>query len=85
MPEHTLKIVPEYFAAVRDGRKTFEVRRDDRGYAPGDTLILREYEPESDEYSGRELTARISYVYPLDLIVDSCQSKVLALQDVKQR
>ena len=42
---HNLKCWPEPFAAVANGIKTFEVRRDDRPYAVGDTLILREWCP----------------------------------------
>ena len=47
MPEHILKIVPPYFDSVASGRKTMELRKDDRGYAVGDTLILREWDPDA--------------------------------------
>ncbi len=42
---HALKCWPEPFAAVRDGRKRFEFRKDDRGFAVGDVLELKEWEP----------------------------------------
>jgi hypothetical protein len=42
--EHELKTSPEYFKAVRDGIKTFEVRKNDRGFSVGDILVLREFE-----------------------------------------
>lgn len=45
MSEHVLKTWPGPFAAVRDGLKTFEWRRDDRGYEVGDVLRLREWDP----------------------------------------
>lgn len=44
MPEtHYLKIQPEYLEAQKRGDKPFEVRRDDRGFQKGDTLVLCKY------------------------------------------
>lgn len=40
---HELKLATEYFDAVADGAKNFDVRRDDRGFQKGDTLVLRRY------------------------------------------
>ena len=37
---HTIKIKPEYFDAVLDGRKKAELRFNDRGYMVGDHCIL---------------------------------------------
>lgn len=42
---HSLKTLPVYFAAVLRGDKTFEVRKNDRNFQTGDTLVLREYDP----------------------------------------
>lgn len=42
---HELKCFPQYYARLADGTKTFEVRKDDRGYQAGDTLEIREYDP----------------------------------------
>jgi len=44
---HELKVVPPYFDALVSGAKTFEVRRNDRGYQRGDLLRLREWHNET--------------------------------------
>ena len=36
---HELKILPMYFQAVWDGDKTFEVRKNDRGYKPNGVAL----------------------------------------------
>lgn len=39
---HELKTDHDVFQATIDGAKTYELRRDDRGFEVGDTLTLRE-------------------------------------------
>lgn len=56
---HELKTLPEYFEAVKNGTKTFEVRYNDRDYKVGDTLILKEWD---EEYTGRKITCEVSYI-----------------------
>ena len=60
MKKHELKIFPQYFQAVWDGVKTFEVRKDDRGYHSGDILVLREWDGE--KYTGSVLCVRVTYI-----------------------
>ena len=62
MTTHELKTWPPYFGAVLSGRKPFEVRRDDRSFAVGDELVLREFWPNRQEYTGRECRRRVTYV-----------------------
>lgn len=38
---HELKCWPQYFDAVASGEKTFEVRKDDRGFQRGDIVELQ--------------------------------------------
>lgn len=56
------KIWPEYFQQVLDGNKTFELRLNDFSIKKGDTLILKEWNPETETYTGRELKRKIGYV-----------------------
>jgi len=44
---HFLKIWPQYFYHVKRGTKTFEIRNNDRGFQQGDTVTLREWNPEA--------------------------------------
>lgn len=57
---HELKVYKEYFDVVELGLKTFEVRKDDRNYQVGDTLILNEYD-EKTGYSGRKICVIVTY------------------------
>lgn len=63
---HTLKCWPEAFDAVRSGAKTHEIRRDDRGYAVGDILLLHRYDPVSETYdpTAPVLAVRVTYKTP---------------------
>jgi len=64
MPEkkHDLKTWPEYFAEIANGNKTFELRKNDRNFEPGDVLVLQEWNPESKDYTGREITKKVGYL-----------------------
>ncbi len=64
-PDHTvhdLKVWPDSFVAIVRDEKTCEVRLDDRQYAVGDILRLREYDPKTQTYSGRETARRVTHV-----------------------
>jgi hypothetical protein len=58
---HDLKCHPPYFAAVKRGHKSFEVRLDDRDYHPGDWLRLREWTPD-EQYTGAQVTKEVTYL-----------------------
>lgn len=60
--EHELKTWPGYFTDIAAGYKTFELRRDDRGFNVGDVLRLREYDPEANRYTGRELRKGVAHI-----------------------
>lgn len=62
MNSHELKLSTEFFPAVAQGIKTFEIRKNDRGYELGDILILSEWELTGHFYTGRKLIAEITYI-----------------------
>ena len=45
---HSLATLETYWDAVESGVKTFEVRRDDRGFQRGDVLLLRKLRRHGD-------------------------------------
>ena len=59
---HDLKIWPEYFQAVQDGRKTFEIRANDRNYLVGHILRLREWCPRRECYTGAKVERVVTYI-----------------------
>lgn len=71
--KHLLKTWPEYFKEVVAGKKTFEVRKDDRNFQVGDTLELLEFDPDKalkategldpqcTGFTGKSITKEITY------------------------
>lgn len=45
MMVHDLKVHPQFWPAIMTGDKPFEVRKNDRKFAIGDVVNLREYDP----------------------------------------
>lgn len=60
--QHRLKIWPEYYTAMMFGNKSFEIRKNDRNYKTGDYLMLREWCPKTEDYTGRVLSRMITYI-----------------------
>jgi len=65
---HELKTLAPYWDAIERGDKTFEVRRDDRGFQKGDTLHLAKFDglhyvaPPGARFGKTILKRRISYI-----------------------
>ena len=57
---HDIKIHPQYFELHIARQKEFELRRDDRPYAFGDTLRQLEFDPETETFSGRVAVSRVT-------------------------
>lgn len=72
---HELKIYPMYYSRVADGSKTFEVRTNDREFQSGDTVTLREFDPEpinattsspKGYTNSKNLNFKIGFIFVLD-------------------
>lgn len=62
MTTHCLKISDKYMRNVALGVKKFEVRKDDRNYQVGDTLILNETNSDGT-YTGFTLKVEVIYIF----------------------
>lgn len=90
MTKHILKISPQWFDAVINGVKLAEVRKNDRNFAVGDTVFLKEYisrctGDERDNYTGRVAVATITHIvtsddFPEGLVNGYC---LLSIREVK--
>ncbi len=56
------KIWPKYFDKIISGDKNFELRLADWECVPGDVLVLREWSPETNLYTGRVVEKQVTYV-----------------------
>jgi hypothetical protein len=66
MTTHTVKSWPRFFDPILLGTRTHELRRNDRAYAVGDLVELREYDPETKIYSGRVCIVEITSITSQD-------------------
>lgn len=83
--QHDLKTHPVFYRAVLAGIKPFEVRINNRNFQAGDCLLLREWEPDVKEFTGRMLRADVTYM--LDSMVFEGLTDgycVLGLANVRQ-
>lgn len=62
MKIHELKAWSEPYDAVHRGDKPYEIRINDRDYAVGDLLHLREFNPDERRYLSRSLLASVTYM-----------------------
>jgi hypothetical protein len=63
---HELKIIDPFFAQVISGKKTFEIRKNDRNYHEGDILVLKQFYPKNNDFTGRLTVMKITYVTDYD-------------------
>ena len=63
MTQHFLKLNDRFFDAVANGIKTFEIRKNDRDYKVGDTLVLKEVNDDGKHltYADHNLGINLDY------------------------
>jgi len=73
---HELKCWAVQYDATVAGKKLFEIRNNDRGFHRGDTLLLKRYYPDAEEYSGEISFYEITWIergpswgLPKDMVV----------------
>jgi len=60
---HDLKTWLDSFAAIVDGRKGFDIRKEgDRSFREGDGLYLREWNEFDEVYTGRAVETTVTYI-----------------------
>lgn len=60
---HRVKILTPFFKLIQEGKKTFEIRLNDRDYQEGDILHLEEYNPQTNEYTGEFVEVIALYIF----------------------
>jgi len=56
------KIWPEYFELIQKGEKSYDWRLANFKVDSGDILILKEWNPENNSFTGREIKKTVGYV-----------------------
>ena len=61
--DHELKIWPEFFEVVSEGKKKFEIRStSDRKFEEGQNVLLREWDKETESYTGKWIHVQVTYL-----------------------
>ncbi len=56
------KTWPELFKKVKSRKKNFDVRLSDFKCLPGDVLVLKEWDPDTNNYTGRVVRRKIKFI-----------------------
>ncbi len=61
---HDLKVWPTHWELIASGRKTFEIRKNDRDYRAGDELRLRCWDPDTQDYRSQQyIRVAVTFVF----------------------
>ncbi len=73
------KILPEFFRQVKTGEHRAGLRLADFHLRRGDTLLLREWNPKTRQYTGRTARRKVRWLIRLDIF------KFYTQRDIKKR
>lgn len=59
---HDIKCWPRYYYKIETGQKTYELRKNDRDYQTGDLLLIQEFQPDTQQYTGRHHLQQVSHI-----------------------
>ncbi len=59
---HNVKSWSHFYQAIVAGLKTHDLRKNDRGYEVGDTLMLHEYDNVNGGFTGQRRAVTITYI-----------------------
>ena len=72
------KVWPEYFQLILEGKKKFELRLADFDIKEGDILILEEYNPKTNTYTGRTIKKNVQSIIKVN------PTKMYSIEDIKK-
>ena len=61
------KTWPNFFDEIKSGKKRFELRLADFDIKKGDVFVLQEWDPQTKQYTGREIRKKVRYILKLNL------------------
>lgn len=82
---HSVKIFPEFFLDLKMGRKTSEIRFDDRDYRIGDLLEVCEWLPKKKKFTGKKYVYGICGITRLHRVIPDVDHRWVALHLVRTR
>jgi hypothetical protein len=74
---HDLKCWPEPYDALASGLKTFEIRKNDRGYKVGHYLRLNRWDPKTESYTGPFHIVRVTYIGGSEFLPEAAAGHVV--------
>jgi len=56
------KTWPDYFEKILSGKKNYDLRLNDFEISEGDILVLEEWDPKAEKYTGRKIEKKVTYI-----------------------